>query len=367
MYSSQPILTINLQKIQNNYSLLKKICFATDVGAVVKANAYGLGISHIAPALLEAGCKHFFVANCNEGMQLRLIVGTAAKIYVFHGAFKNEMKDFQQYNLIPVLNHLEQIKMWQEYADFLQTMLPCIIHIDTGMYRLGMTETEILKFNLHHHSKNLNILYIISHLTDAEKHDSIQNKIQLKRFKELSNKFNGCAKSLANSSGIFLGKEYHFHLVRPGAALYGINPTPYLDQSIVQPVVSLFAPIIQINSLLPQSTVGYNGTYLNSSTKVNLTIATVPIGYADGFFRSFSNKGKMFIQGYEAPVIGRVSMDLTIIDVSSIPRSLLYLGQQVEILGENITADKIAKLCDTNAYEILASLGARYKKIYRVV
>ena len=363
MQSSKPTLRINLKNLQHNFEELKKACPSSDVGAAVKADAYGLGVHKVAPILLHSGCKHFFVANCEEGIELRSIVEGDANIYVFHGVFHDEAEAFLQYGLVPVLNHLEQIKIWQEYANNLKRNLPCMIHIDTGMHRLGMQETEITELNLDIHTKNLDILCVISHLTSAEDIDSNRNKNQLERFNKLSKKFTNSAKSLANSSGIFLGPDYHFDLTRPGAAIYGIDPTPYMNNSVIKPVASLFAPIIQINTLLPGETVGYNGTYTNTGKK-SCSIATIPVGYADGFLRHFSNKGKVIIGEYEAPIIGRISMDLTMIDMTSIPSDLLHLGQKVELLGENLTADKIAKLCSTNGYEILTSLGSRYERIY---
>lgn len=363
MQSSKPILNINLKNLRYNYEVLKKACPNADVGAAVKANAYGLGVKEIAPILISSGCKHFFVANCDEGMELRSLIGGGANIYVFHGVFYNELEAFLEYGLIPILNHLEQVKIWQEYANILKRKLPCMMHIDTGMHRLGMQESELTKLNLELHTKDLDILCVISHLISAEDIGSDYNKIQLKRFAELSKKFKYSARSLANSSGIFLGPDYHFDLARPGAAIYGIDPTPYLDNSVIKSVVSLFSPIIQISTLLPGDGVGYNKTYINTSQK-SCAIATIPVGYADGFFRHFSNKGKVVIAGHEAPIIGRVSMDLTIIDVSKIPENLLFLGQSVELLGENLTVDKIASLCDSNGYEILTSLGSRYERIY---
>lgn len=363
MQSSKPTLNINLQNVQHNYDELKKACPNSDVGAAVKADAYGLGIHKIAPILKNSGCQHFFVANCDEGIALRSIVGRDTNIYVFHGVFHNEVDAFIKYGLVPVLNHMAQIEVWQEYAKSLEIKLPCLVHLDTGMHRLGMQESEINAFDIESHASNLNILCVISHLTSAEDIDSNQNKTQLKKFNQLSNKFKGAAKSLANSSGIFLGADYHFDLTRPGAAIYGLDPTPYMKNSVIKPVASLSAPIIQLSTLQAGESVGYNGTYTNNNKK-SCSIATIPVGYADGFLRAFSNKGRVMIENYEAPIIGRVSMDLSIIDVSKIPDNLLFLGQNVEVLGANFTADRIAKLCGTNGYEILTSLGSRYERIY---
>lgn len=363
MRSSKVILNINLQNIRHNYEELKRACPNSEVGAAVKADAYGLGINRVAPVLKEAGCKHFFVANCAEGVVLRAIVGRDVNIYVFHGVFLDEIEAFMEYNLIPVLNHLAQVEIWQNHANDLGRKLPCLIHLDIGMHRMGMPEHELDLFDVKTHAANLDILYVISHLTSSEKIDSNRNKFQLDKFNQLSAKFKGYAKSLANSSGIFLGEDYHFDLTRPGAAIYGLDPTPYMTSSTIKPVISLSAPIIQLSALQPGDSVGYNETYTNNSKK-SCPIATIPVGYADGFFRHFSNKGCVMIAGHEAPIIGVVSMDLAVIDVSEIPDGLIYLGQNVEILGEHLTADKIARLCATNGYEVLTSLGSRYERIY---
>ena len=363
MKSSKATLNINLQNIRHNYEELKKACPNSDVGASVKADAYGLGAREIAPVLKDLGCQHFFVANCEEGVALRHIFGRDVNIYVFHGVFHNEIEAFIEYGLIPVLNHLAQVEIWQNYANHLGRKLPCFIHLDTGMHRIGMQEPEIKSLDIETHAENLDILCVISHLTSAEDIDSNRNKIQLEKFNQLSKKFEGSAKSLANSSGIFLGSDYHFDLTRPGAAIYGLDPTPYMKNSVIKPVVSLLAPIMQLSNLQPGDSVGYNGTYTNTSKK-SCSIATIPVGYADGFLRNFSNKGCVMIEGHEAPIIGRVSMDLTVIDVSKIPDNLISLGQNVEILGAHLTADKIAKVGATNGYEILTSLGLRHERIY---
>ena len=317
----------------------------------------------IVPTLLKLGCKHFFVSNCDEGRKLRLITGNKTNIYVLHGIFLDELKIFVYHNLIPVLNNLRQIHIWQNYANSLNLQLPCLIHIDTGMHRLGIQEAELKQLNLDIHTKNLNILYIISHLIASVNIQSSNNDIQLKLFKKLSKKFINSSKSLANSSGVFLGPSYHFELVRVGAAIYGINPTPYMNHSVIKPVASLYAPIIQINSLPPQKTVGYHGIYTNTS-KTSRTIATIPIGYVDGFLQNFSKKGYVMISGYKAPIIGAISMDLTIIDVSEVPKHLTFLEQKVELLGTDLPIDKLATLHDTSEYKILASLGLQKYKRY---
>lgn len=362
MNQAKCTLYIDQHIIKKNYEVLCKASKA-DVGAAVKANAYGLGVHHVAPALKHSGCKHFFVSSCDEGIELRKLLGSKVHIYIFNGVFKHELEAFLEYNLIPALNHLTQIEIWQGYASKLNRKLPCILHLDTGMHRLGMPESEIEALDVNTDTYKLDILYIISHLASAEDIDSPSNREQLMRFKQYSTKFAGIKRSLANSSGIFLGPDYHFDLTRPGAALYGINPAPYLEDSGIKNPVKLIAPIIQVHHVPPQTSLGYNGTYTNMHDK-SCPIATIPMGYADGFSRAFSNKGEVYINGFKAPIIGRVSMDLVTIDVSNIPAKEVFLGAPVEVIGKNCTPDRLAQIAGTNAYEILTMLGERYEKIY---
>jgi alanine racemase len=362
MNRSKCTLQINQHIIKENYKALCNISSA-EVGAALKANAYGLGVQHIAPILKHAGCKHFFASSCDEGIELRKILGSKANIYILLGVFKSELEAFLEYGLIPVLNHLSQIEIWQGYAAKLNRKMPCVLHIDTGMHRLGMPLYEVESLDVNTDMYKLDILYIISHLASAEDIKNPSNLEQLSKFTQYTTKFSGIKRSLANSSGIFLGADYQFDLVRPGAAIYGINPTPFLEQSKIKNPVKLVAPIIQVHHLPPGSSIGYNGIYTNKDTK-SCPIATIAIGYADGFARVFSNKGEVYINGFKAPVIGRVSMDLITIDVSNVPVKEVYLGASVEVIGDNCTPDKLAKLSGTNSYEILTMLGDRYEKIY---
>ncbi|MDG1436582.1 MAG: alanine racemase [Rickettsiaceae bacterium] len=357
MSHSRCTLYIDLKTIKDNYSTLRKLT-NSEVAACIKANAYGLGASQVAPVLEEAGCKNFFVSFCHEGVELRKTIGPKANIYSLHGVFSSELEEFREYKLTPVLNHLYQIEIWQNYALLLGKMLPCIIHVNTGMHRLGLPLNEIQSLNLDRDASRLNVLYVMSHLTSAESVDSPTNQEQLEKFKLYSIKFKGIKQTLANSGGIFLGKDYHFDLVRPGAALYGINPAPYLKNPI-----KLFAPIIQLHDLPSGSSLGYNNTYTNTRNKSCL-IATLPIGYADGISRALSNKGEVFIDGVSAPIIGRVSMDLITIDVSHVNPDKVFLGQEVEIIGDNCPPETLAQLLNTNSYEILTMLGDRYERRY---
>lgn len=361
MISARATLEINLKVIQDNYYNLQNICKPANVGAAVKANCYGLGVQMIAPVLLNSGCRNFFVASLEEGVSLRDLLGKNANIYVLNGFFKADASWFKEYKLIPVLNNLEQASLWLNFITELNQNLPCVLHFDTGMNRLGFPEKEMYQLLAQAYLERMNIAYVMSHLSSSEEIDNQANKEQLEKFNSLARLFPNSKKSFANSGGIFLGKDYHFDLVRPGIALYGANPSPHSAQHVIKNPVKLTAPIIQLKSLKPGEYVGYNRTYKAGEETI---VATVPVGYADGYFRSLSNKGIVYINDQAAQVIGRVSMDLITIDVTAIPHKQLYLGQNVELIGSNMGLDTIAELAQTHVYEVLTAFGNRYQRLY---
>jgi alanine racemase len=361
MMTSRPILNIDLNIIAQNYNYLTKLCQASQVSAVVKADCYGLGASKIVPILLQQGCQHFFVANYEEAIAMRKI-SNYIKIYVLNGLFADEADILTEYNLIPVLHNYEHVMIWKEHATKLSRKLPCIVKVDVGMRRLGMSVADFDKFLERCHDQHFEILYIMSHLTSSEEQDNPSNQMQLEKFEQFAKMLPNINKSLANSGGIFLGPQYHFDLVRPGAALYGIC---HDSQDGINCTVELHAPIIHMHELLPGESIGYNQIYVNNSQNMMLT-ATIPLGYADGFFRSLSNKAILYIDGIKVPIIGRISMDMTVVDVSLVPRDKLFLGQQVEIIGSNSKISHLSDYAQTNEYEILTSLGQRFKRIYLI-
>ena len=362
MRSSSCTLEIDLSKIQQNYHILSNICGSSKVAAVVKANAYGLGAGMVAPALELAGATDFFVAKLEEGIVLRAHLKSSANIYVLNGVFSEELESFDEYNLIPVLNFTEQVSLWQEHALKVAKILPCITHINTGMNRLGhgIDEARNLALNTRLYS-NLDIKYVMSHLSASEDTESTYNQWQLKNFKDCLSYFGNVRASFSNSSGIFLSKDYLFDMVRPGIALYGGNPTPN-QRNPMQHAIKLLAPIIQLQNLPADSLIGYNMTF---TTKRNTLLATLPVGYADGYSRKFSNCGEVFIGGFKANVVGRISMDLITVDVTDLPPSEIFIGNEAEIIGDYCTIDKIAAITGTISYEILTQLGQRYKRVYK--
>lgn len=343
---------INLGAIVLNYHHLRRLSSA-EVGAVVKANAYGLGVMPIALALENTGCTTFFVARIQEGIELRTN-GIKGTIYILHGISDGEEKEFIEYNLIPVLNSLPQALLWHKCATSLSQKLQCIVHIDTGMNRLGMSDMEISDAS---HLDGLDVRYIMSHLACADNPLSERSAKQLQQFQSYSHVFPKAKRSLAHSSGVFLSPDYHFDLLRPGAALYGLNPTPY-KANPMRNVVSLFAKIIQISDVTNDDFVGYNATY---RVKAGAKIAVLPIGYSDGYHRHLSNKGFVIAGGSKVPVIGRVSMDLVTIDITGLN---CQVGDSVEIIGPNYTLDEVAEAAGTIGYEILTSLSRLAARVY---
>jgi len=361
MTSSRPLLKVDLSAIRENYRIFQKECGNATVGAAVKADCYGLGFAPISKILESEGCRDFFVASSLEGIALRAVLNQSANIYVLNGVFDDDAKEMIVHNLIPALSNLPQIKLWQKMAEKIKTTLPCLLHFNTGINRFGIVTDNIEGLAENIKTSSLNVLYVMSHLVSSEEKDNPLNKIQLERFNQIAAHFPNSKKSLSNSGGIFLGKEYHFDLVRPGAGLYGLNPAPYLPKNPMHNTATLLAPIIQLQEVEAGEAIGYNETY---QVKERGTFATIPIGYADGYMRALSNNGITYIKEQEASIVGRISMDLTVLDVSNIDPAMLYLGQMVEVMGNNIPPDKIAHLCGTSGYEILTMLGNRFQRRY---
>ena len=349
-------LSIDLTAVRQNYRTIQQH-LATDAecAAVVKADAYGMGMEECSRIFRSEGCRSFFVASLDEGLALR-DQHADIRIFILHGlnGFQTEqqLEPYITHNLIPVLNSFADITLWHAAAASADTKLPCLIHVDTGMHRLGISSEEWSHFQ---EQKNnfpyLNILYVMSHLACADDLSSEMTEEQYQRFQDICAKAPQTHASFANSAGLFLDQKMHFDLVRPGAALYGLQL--HDKQPLMQPVIHLDAPILQIQALKPSDTVGYGATYQSDS---NLVIATIPLGYAQGYLRSSSNQGAVFLHDTKCPVIGRVSMDLASIDITSIAHKT-KLSDRVEILGHSQTADALAQNAGTIGYEILTGLG----------
>ncbi|MDE8348632.1 MAG: alanine racemase [Acidocella sp.] len=354
-------LTINLDAIAANWRLLDARHPGQTAG-VVKANAYGLGATYVAPKLFAAGCKHFFTAHLAEALTIRPLVGQA-QVMVLHGVLPGEAEIFVQHDITPVLSSLPEVALWGAAAKRLGRRLPAFLQIDTGMSRLGLSFEEIERlFNNPDWLTGINIIYVMTHLMNAEIAEHPSNAAQYQRISQFQRQFQAqfpdMKLSLANSSGLFLAPQFASDLARPGAALYGINPTPG-QANPLHPVVALHGKIIALRDIKPGTEVGYNGVWAAQRPS---RIATVAVGYADGYFRSLTNRACGYFDGTPAPLVGRVSMDLTTFDVTEIAN--LNLGDSLELLGPHCTPDDLARAANTNGYEVLTALGARYERHY---
>jgi alanine racemase len=359
--ATESILSIDLDALCENYHKLKARSKSGACAAVVKADGYGLGAEKICLALYKKSCRNFFVAHLEEALVLRKILPDSAEIYVFHGVQQNQAEVFSRNNLIPVLNHPGQVSLWQEQAKRLNQRLSAILHVDTGMERLGFSKREI--FSLHENKNQADAIswkYLMSHLACAEQEDNPMNQLQLQRFQQISALFPELKTSFANSYGLFLNADFHGDLPRPGMALYGLNPSS-APQSPMKNIVQLNSYILQLRLIDSISGVGYGASAVLPSGS---RIAVVPVGYADGYLRAASNRAWVSIAKKFAPVVGRVSMDLLLVDVSSFPENQLKLGDTVNLIGENISVDQIAEWSGTIGYEVLTRMGGRYTRRY---
>ncbi|WP_207538989.1 alanine racemase [Sabulicella rubraurantiaca] len=341
-------LTIDLGAVARNWRILCGVHGGGAVAAVVKADAYGLGAARVAPALQAAGCRHFFVATPGEGDALREALGDGPMIAVLDG-FAGTRRE-RHPGVIPVLNSLDDIAAHEGEA---------VLHLDTGMSRLGLSPTEMEMLAAEpHRLDRVRLRYLMTHLTVAEEPDHPLNARQAERFEAACARLPPIPRSFANSSGIFLGPRFGSDLARPGAALYGINPRPGWPNPM-EPVIRLALPILQIREVGPGETVGYGAAWRATAPS---RIATVAGGYADGIPRAWDGRGRGFLHGKEAPLVGRVSMDLMTFDVSAIPKA--RPGDWLEVIGPEQDADAVAAAAGTIGYEILTRLGRRFQRGY---
>ena len=351
-----PTLSIDVTALRANYRLLKSYHAQSSIASVVKANAYGLGMGEVALSLWAEGCRDFFVATLAEGIELRAILPDV-KIGVFQGLFAGEEQEFSYHRLAPVLNDISQVERFMK-SELRLTCTNIMLHVDTGMTRLGLCESE-LNHPILAKLQTLNPLLILSHLACANNPDHQKNAEQLTRFQTALKYFPDAKASLANSAGVFLPAEFHFDIARTGCALYGINPTD--GNNPMQHVATLSAPILQIRTLDREETVGYGATA--TATKGS-RIAILALGYADGYFRMLSNQGFAYVEGQKVPLLGRVSMDMVAVDISNIPESQITGQTRAEFINETQTVNDIAAQCNTIGYEIFTRIGSRVQRVY---
>jgi alanine racemase len=353
------ILEVDLAAVVANWRLLCAMHPSGPVAGVVKADGYGLGALPVAQALYASGCRHFFVALLDEAIEIRAAVPEAI-VAVLGGLIPGTERDYLACDVVPVLGSLAEIEIWSATARAVDRRLPCILHVDTGMSRLGLDrrELEVLQHD-HARLEDLELSYIMTHLVSSEVPGDPLNELQRQRFEKACAGLPRAPRSMLNSSGMFLGPRFGLDLARPGAALYGINPTPQADNPMTLPV-RLAARVVAVREISKCHTVGYNATWQAPGRR---RIATAALGYADGLHRSLSNRGHAFFDGSPVPLVGRVSMDLTTFDVTMAPG--VIPGAWLEIIGPAQTPDDLAAAAGTNGYEILTSLGGRFHRIYK--
>ena len=359
--SSNGLLTIDIGALRHNYVTLQSLAPTAEMAAVVKADAYGIGADKAAPALYNAGCRIFFVALFHEALALRNLLPRDALVYVLNGLLPSQEHLCSELEIRPVLNSLAQIRGWNSLGQSLGKKLNAAVQIDSGMSRLGLSSDELESLKSSPDLlKQIEIDFVMSHLACADEPDHPQNARQRDNFDTAVTIFGDVKHCFSNSGGLFLGEAFHKSIIRPGISLYGVSPVRSL-QTALKPVVSLNAAVIQTRRVKAGTAIGYGANYV---APANMTLATIAAGYADGLPRSLSNRGAAYFKGTRLPIVGRVSMDSIILDVSALNEDELQLGDMVELIGPNQSLDDLADAAGTIAYEILTSLGNRYKRQY---
>jgi alanine racemase len=376
------VLTVDLDALVANWRKLEKTAVPAECAGVIKADAYGCGAGPVARALAGAGCKTFFVATLDEARAVREALSSQAPssqavtsegaklpapaIYVLDGFFQNSGDAYARIDARPVIGDLNELAEWDVFCRRSGWTGGAAIHIDTGMNRLGLTITEAQGIVPRINAGDHGITLVMSHLACAETLNHPLNGKQLAAFREIASLYSGVPAALSNSSGIFLGAQFQFDMVRPGAALYGVNPTPEADNPM-QPVAELKARIVQIRNVEKGETVGYGGTW---TARRPTRLAIVSAGYADGYFRAASaNDGtrgaEVVVAGKRCPIAGRVSLDLIAVDVTDLEKNAARRGHLATLIGDGITVDELAHHFGTIGYEVMTSLGRRFTRIYK--
>ena len=358
-------VVIDLGALVSNWKFLQSQFSGKICGAVVKANAYGIGVKPAVSELYSAGCRYFFVALPEEGEIVRTCAPNAT-IIVLNGLLPNQCKYYHSYKLIPSLNSEEEFYEWMSFKSEFPNEDPIVLHFDTGINRLGMQLNSLKKIaeNFPVNLKN-NSLILMTHLACADAPQDPKNNEQLANFNEYKKLFPNAVASMCNSAGIFLGPDFHFDIARPGIALYGAKSITN-EPCHTLPIASLYAKVLQIRSVPSEETIGYGATY---KVKKQSRIATIACGYADGFIRNINSKSNkhqpcVYIKEFRVPIVGRISMDQIQVDVTDIPESLCHRNTVVEFFGKNISVDEIAQWADTIPNEVLTGLSPRVTRKY---
>jgi alanine racemase len=355
-------LSVDLGALVANWRLLAAQASESECAAVVKADAYGVGAEPVVRSLAAAGCRTFFVANAAEGERIRTVVPRAI-VYVLEGLPRGGARALAAARLRPVLASLEEIREWGAFGRAVGRRLPAALQLDTGMNRLGLAPREAAPAAAA--AQDIELTLAMSHFICAQWPDDPRNLRQIAAFEEAMRLFPGVRASLCNSSGIFLPQRPHHDLLRPGYALYGGNPTPSAPNPM-RPVVRLEASILAVREIAAGETVGYDGVWTASRPT---RLATLGVGYGDGLPTGVSSVSgrpgaEAIVGGYRCPLVGRVSMDFVMLDVTDIPEHAAHRGATAELLGNTIEIDELAARCGTIGYEVLTRLGRRYERRY---
>jgi alanine racemase len=359
------ILTVDLGALEANWRALSRRATPADCAAVIKANGYGCGLEQVAKRLARGGCKTLFVADLAEAARAR---GAApdATVYVLDGLMPGTAPAFAQIKARPVIGSLVELAEWDAFVASSGWQGGAALHVDTGMNRLGISANEAAALAPRIRAENHGITLLMSHLACAELAQHPLNDQQIRLFREIRMLYRGIPSSLANSSGIFLGSAAYCDMVRPGAALYGVNPTPGRSNPM-RPVIELRARIVQVRSVSRGETVGYDAVW---TARHATRIAVVAVGYADGFMRAAGSSDEApgadaIVAGKRCPLAGRISMDLLAVDITALPDNAARRGDLVTLIGDEIGIDDVANVSGTIGYEVLTSLGNRYHRVYR--
>ena len=357
-------LTIDLGAVVANWRALRDRVAPAECAAVVKADAYGLGIDQVAPALSAAGCRSFFVAHLGEAVTLRRLLPADRDIYVLNGIPPGTAAAFLAHDLLPVLNSASQIGAWRTLAAAEGRALPAALQIDTGMSRFGLSPDEVAALAARPGAYDgIETRLVMSHLGCADTPSHPANALQRDGFARLRPLLPAAPSSLAASSGIFLGRGFHLDMVRPGAALYGVPPTEARPNPM-RAAVRLQGRVVQTHTIPVGAFVGYGAAFVAARLS---RIATVAIGYADGFLRAGGGSGHASLPGHDTllPIVGRISMDCLAVDVTDLPAEALPDGAPLDLIGPHRPLADAAAAAGTIGYEMLTALGARYHRTYR--
>jgi alanine racemase len=357
------ILTVDLAALVANWRELGRRAMPSECASVIKANGYGCGIEQVATALARAGCKTFFVADLSEARRARDAAPDAA-IYVLNGIIPGTPPVYAELRARPVIGSMVELAEWDAFVAATQWRGGAALHVDTGMNRLGISANDAAALAPRIRTENHGITLLMSHLACAEDTAHPLNDKQISLFREVRMLYRGIPSSLANSSGIFLSDKAHCDVVRPGVALYGVNPTPGKPNPM-QRVIDLKARVVQVRTVARGETVGYSAGWTAKRTS---RLAVLSVGYADGYLRALSSSdetpgGFAIVGGKRCPLAGRVSMDLLAVDVTDAPD--LRRGDFVTLFGDGLSLDEVASAAGTIAYELLTGLSPRFHRVYR--